>query len=125
MKRKGWKNETQRHSMARKGVRTNKIKSCGKQKKIGIDFQSKFSEKDKDLIEYLTQNKIADMLRENMTSGQLIGEEPDFNGWFDVIIEKDDNDEKTRYNYIADLIEEGNTSGHYPTWYYRANIWRN
>lgn len=122
---KGWYGNRQGHSLASRGISTKSInKDDVHEKNIGINYQSDYNENEVDIIEYLVSERVADMVEEGYSRGQLFSEEPDFNGWFEVHIEKDDSDEDIRNEEVARLIREGYTSGYYPTWSYRANVWR-
>jgi hypothetical protein len=92
---------------------------------IGIDFQSDFSFDEMDSIEESVWERVADMVKEGYTSGELHGEEPDYSGWWEVHIEEDENDEEIRNEEVAKKIREGYTSGYYPTFSWRANVWKN
>ena len=139
----GWKGESRRHSLARKGIKTSRIDDEGnyhptpeerrktiasmvaKGENIGINFQSEFNGRDLDIIESLVHDKIASMVEMGYTSGQLFGQDPDYNGWFEIYFEPEETkDVEIRNEHIAELIREGYTSGHYPTWKFRANVWR-
>ena len=90
--------------------------------KVGIDFQSDFGE-DEEYIEERVHEDIADFVEQGYWQGQLFGEEPYFQGWWEVKIQEDDNDAEIREREVARLIREGYTSGYYPTFTMRANIW--
>lgn len=93
-------------------------------KEIGINWQSKFSDKNKEYIEEEIHNHVADSLENGYHKGQLSGEQPDYSGYWEVKIEKDDNDEELRNEEVARLIRDGFTSGHYPTFIFKANVWK-
>lgn len=92
-------------------------------KEIGINWQSDFSIDDKETIETDVQNHVADMVKDGYTSGELVGEEPKYNGWWNVSIEEDENDEDIRNEEVARLIRGGNTSGYGPNFTFTANVW--
>ncbi len=98
----------------------------GKDVGTGIDFQSKFSEKDRDIITEDVQSHVSDMVKQGYSSGELTdgGTKPHYKGWWEVSIEKDDNDEDIRNEEVAKKIAEGYTSGYYPTFTFGANIWK-
>ena len=101
----------------------SRMKDGGSVKEIGIDWQSDFDSEEKETIEEDVQNRIADMVEEGYTSGELNGQDPDFSGWWEITIEEDEEDEDTRNKEVARLIRNGNTSGYSPTWSYGANVW--
>lgn len=90
---------------------------------VGINYDADFTDEDKSIIEDEIYNHIADMLESGYTSGELYGEEPYYIGSYSVEIEKDDNDEETRYNEVARLIREGYASGFEPTFSWNANVY--
>ena len=92
-------------------------------KKTGLDFQSEFPQDEMDLIREDVMNYVADMVEQGYRSGELIGEEPYYRGWFEVSIEEDENDEGVRNEEVAKNIRNGNTSGYYPTYTFSANVW--
>ena len=130
--RRGWHGEHRRHVLAGKGVNTvlpdgrrlDVSRFVAKGDSIGIDFQSVFSSEDRERIEHQVWDRIAEEVEEGCTGGELFGEEPEFNGWFDIEIEEDDSSEDVRNREVARLIREGYTSGYYPSWSYSARVWR-
>lgn len=91
--------------------------------KVGIDYESDFTDEDISIIENEVPDHIADMLEKGFTSGELNGEEPDYSGWYSVEIEEDDNDEEIRYNEVAKRIRGGNTHGFDPTYSWSAKVY--
>lgn len=90
-----------------------------KPKKLGFNFQSKFSSADKELIEESSMFRISEMVKAGNIEGQLNGEEPDYTGWWWVEMQ-DENAESE----VARNISRGNIQGFYPHFQVRANIWK-
>lgn len=90
---------------------------------IGIDWQSDFTLEEREMIEDSVQERIADMVKEDYTSGELHGEEPGFTGSWSVDIQEDEEDEEIRNEEVSSKIREGYTSGYYPTFSWKANVW--
>lgn len=88
----------------------------------GINYQSDFTEEEKSYIQDHVEERIAEMVEDGFTSGELLGEEPRFNGWWKVNIEIDDEDEDIRNKEIAKNIRNGNTSGFNPIYQWSANV---
>jgi hypothetical protein len=98
--------------------------SADTKKSLGINFESEFSEEDREIIEEGVLERIATQVEQGFTSGELIGEEPSFRGWFEVNIQEDTNDEDIRNQEVAKLIREGNVQGYYPHFTWTANVWK-
>ena len=91
--------------------------------RVGIEWQSDFTLEEKEIIEDSVQERIADMVGEGYTSGELYGEEPNFNGSWSVDIQEDEEDEELRNEEVSSKIREGYTSGYYPTFSWVASVW--
>jgi hypothetical protein len=92
---------------------------------IGINFQSEFTPEMQEQIENEIYNHAADMIEQGFTSGELVGEEPEYKGWWKISIEEDENDEEDRNKEVASKLRDGNTNGYYPTYSFSANVWVN
>lgn len=90
---------------------------------IGINFQSNFD--DEEFIKNDIMNHVSDMVKNGYTSGELVGEEPDYNGWWEIDIEEDENNEEIRNEEVAKNIRNGNTSGYSPNYRFNAKVWSN
>lgn len=91
---------------------------------VGIDWQSDFSMEEKEIIETEVQERIADMVVEDYTNGELSGEEPDYSGWWQVDIDDEYSNDESALEVISDKIRGGYTSGIDPTFSWSANVWK-
>ena len=91
---------------------------------LGITWQYEFSNKDRDLIEESVIERISEMVKDGYTSGELLGEDPDFQGWWSVDIQDDNEDEEFRNEEVSRLIKNGNLQGYGPTFSWSANVWK-
>jgi len=102
----------------------NENHMSNEENKTGIDFQDDFTFEEEERIEDEVQNHIADMVIEGYSEGELVGENPNFRGWFWISIEEDENAEDTRNQKVSELIRQGYTSGNDPTYKWSANVWK-
>ena len=91
----------------------------------GISFDDSFVIDEEEMISNEILAHIADMVKNGYNAGELIGEEPNYKGWFNVSIELDeDEDEESAREEIANQIAKGFTKGYEPSYALNANIWK-
>lgn len=76
-----------------------------------------------DTIKELSLEHIADMVEKGFVEGNLSGQEPEFDGWWSINIQEDDEEEHVRLEQIAIWLREGKIIGFDPTYQLRAKVW--
>jgi len=121
----GWFGDHRRHVLAGKGVSTvlpdgrrldvSRFVAGGD--KVGLVFEDKFE--DESMIQAIVERKISNFIRNGYTSGDVSESYYEFRCWFNF-----HSDEDIDVDMVADLIDDGYTSGHHPSWSYSAKVWR-